>query len=316
MATPPAIVDQRGTSSSVVLQDTDGKDGINSTDEDFQVTKFHSYSLNINKNLATKLEACNRDDPVRIEHTGGGTRIFCQTGYFQILAQAIRFYVEKHPELEFSPDSRTEKDSRGCKVQEFLKIMSNGQYMCTLGIYNTQSSLLVNGKKCGIFLNKHCANIHKMIMNSTFSVTHGNNTLVDQKALNDMFRRSLSTWNKMVPSDENPQNQLAITTRQVDSQLGLNESDDDSTSDPKCPMCDKPAEEEAVECEECLSWYHRVCIKMTKTRYNELSDDTISTASFAEMKTSWHYWKKKKTIRYRITYLYHLPTRQMKEQMM
>ena len=75
-----------------------------------KIVNIQNYQLNMSKALANKLKSCNLTEPVKFHLIGGGMRVFCQSGYFTVLCQALHHYVDNDKFLTALPSSRVVAD--------------------------------------------------------------------------------------------------------------------------------------------------------------------------------------------------------------
>ena len=119
--------------------------------------KTTNFELNPQKALRKKLSACDRELPVILKTTAGGTRVFFQAGSYEhfketciSLSTEMILYAEiSHLHNQFTKIAVEEnRDRRGSRIELRVKVPRR----FTINFYHTTSSLLVNGKQESSFM--------------------------------------------------------------------------------------------------------------------------------------------------------------------
>ena len=130
------------------------------------VMTTRDYSLNIDKTLKAKLDAC---DAVKVSYEvkGGGVTGNLDTASFEILRAACSTFYKNMPASEGSCVINISEDkNHKAVVQQTYKVTRhhNGlDVSYTLNLYPTRNSLLLNGKDTDTFIDSHLPRIHQLM---------------------------------------------------------------------------------------------------------------------------------------------------------
>ena len=109
------------------------------------------YSLNKEKAVDKKIKDALKVQPMTWHFTGGGTMVYCQTGMYSKLVPATLTYFDMLYSMDYIPRLTICKDMDGNVVQYIIKVAK--QFVpksgFTINMYNTSSSLLINGSQAG-----------------------------------------------------------------------------------------------------------------------------------------------------------------------
>lgn len=160
-------------------------------------TKTKPYKLNKKKALTKKMNVSEYDD-FTVEKKSGQVRIKCNTGSYELFKQVLlNYYVgdENKPgeclELLGKYDSST--DTSGLVIEEQVKVYDNlaKDHKFTINLYNTTSSVLVNGRQTTrIFYDKHLPLLIKEVNNR------------NPQELNNMILKCITKVNSTVSEPE------------------------------------------------------------------------------------------------------------------
>ena len=145
------------------------------------ITTTTKYTINQGKALKKKHEHCHRDDPFNVTITSGGITISCQTGLFEILKHCMVQYYSRLKSIDIKPVFHIMKDETNHEVQITIKLTKIGSNRTsyTVNIYNTSSSLLINGNGSRKFFNTDMPHMLKSIGEGLVSPAAANNTIKD-----------------------------------------------------------------------------------------------------------------------------------------
>ena len=110
------------------------------------------YSLNREKSMKKKLQDTNRPDEIEITHTGGGVRLFVNSGAFELLRIASDQFFSSETDGGMVYTKTSVHDNQGHLVETRYKAKHGKTAYYTLNMYNTKSSCLVNGKMLSYFM--------------------------------------------------------------------------------------------------------------------------------------------------------------------
>ena len=197
-------------------------------------TRLMNYDLNIDKALLRKLSNTDRESPVEYMQTGGGLRMFCQPAYYELLKMSITKAIETPniigPGLKILQTVNQSKN--GQNVTESYRVLNSEERLYCINLYNTDSTLLVNGKKVHIFRDTHIHNINGYIGKNLDQ----NMTL---QTLNQDLKDTIQKWFK-------------------------NNNPDRINNGSNCTRCSAPVNEKnSITCSECPNTTHFKCVKNT-----------------------------------------------------
>ena len=219
-----------------------------------------SYTLNIQKSLAKKLEATKRTSVV-YSMTDGGLTIQADAASFELLKEAIMQYLKSFPAAKVEYKLTSSKDTGGNYVQITVKVtfLESGESY-TVNMYLTRSSFLVNGKSVSRFLQTDLRNIQRLI--ETVSME---GAPVNVAALNAQLKMQLT---RMIGGETSTKSDAARKRR--DDLVAV---DRDRDSDPiKCLKCGRNCQSRAVYCEMSNHWVHYNCEKLSKQEISEIEN--------------------------------------------
>lgn len=235
-----------------------------------------NYTLNRDKQLQNKLQACSRPFAPEIHPTYGEWVVECNTAYFELLKEAIPPYVEAASQLELrDKKSKQTRDAAGNMVIITHRIAyTNGRNCCTVNLYLTQSRILINGPSDAKFLE-----IHFLALKIAESLQAANISL---EAINSKVRQCLQTARaakKPKAAKEPLPDQQDVTIRHAALEYSNNTRLDDSQTDPElytCPYCNLSVEgskEDSIMCCLCQMWIHKTCEGMSNDTFISLSPE-------------------------------------------
>ncbi len=109
------------------------------------------YALDKEKAINNKIKDTLKSQTITWEFTGGGTRVYCQTGLYSKLPPSTLTYFDTLYSLDFTPELMICKDREGTIVQYTIKVTKQFAKKSgfTINLYNTASLLLINGSHTG-----------------------------------------------------------------------------------------------------------------------------------------------------------------------
>ena len=99
------------------------------------------YSLNREKSMKKKLQDTNRPDEIEITHTGGGVRLFVNSGAFELLKIAADQFFTGETDGCMVYTKTSVHDNQGHLVETRYKAKHGKTAYYTLNMYNTKKLL-------------------------------------------------------------------------------------------------------------------------------------------------------------------------------
>ena len=168
-----------------------------------------SYALNVKVQLLKKKSATQRQHPISITQTKGGLRLFCQPLIYElfrqiVLAPAFANELEAKLGSNFQVRDTQTRDINGAVAQHSVTIKRGVTQLHTINMYNTTSSMLINGKHEDVFLKQIAPVVLKVIQmhpdtKSDKSLQEKNRSLASiiDKAIWDLTHNKLTKdWDK------------------------------------------------------------------------------------------------------------------------
>ena len=252
--------------------ESEGIQHLSDTDDLLQ----RGYTLNHDKAMKKKLNACNAEMKVSTEFKGGGNYIiYFSAAMYELYRNALVQHFECLQEDTDRNIRVTSKDSIDCSgsvVESLIKISSRNSYRpkYTINLYHTQSKVMVNGKEAHLFNSEHGI-IRDIIL------THEDVNRLDRE-LHTMILEGLNAIeiNKSSEPDQNcgapggvseqghtpPQQPHGAVTDCTDPKL-TSESPSNQEDSALCPCCSKEVTTDGILCEKCEMWYHYQCAMLT-----------------------------------------------------
>jgi hypothetical protein len=215
--------------------------------------RIKQYTLNVSRALQRKIEACDRKDVVRLQSTGGGLRMFLQVGAYEALRHCLKELYKSYDQA-YSVVNNWTSDNRGNVVSELYSIAdSAGNKMYTINLYNTTSTVLVNGK-------------------------HDDRFMTTDLPLIQQYYTSIKVGGENVNLEKlNHSCRLALIAAQASSN---NSASKRNSGTLRCTVCESPIKGvKSVECTICLSWYHPCCIDMSQSTTKAVNTKQIANYS-------------------------------------
>ena len=267
------------------------------------------YSLNIDKTLKTKLDACDSVN-VSYEVKGGGVTGNLDTASFEILRAACSTFYKNLPASEGKCVINVSEDKK-CKaqVQQTYKVtrqQDGHEVSYTLNLYPTKNSLLLNGKDTDTFIDSHLPTIHQL-MGQTVQEWEVESLANLNNILSEQFTRILEQRQPglipdHVPTDtavSSPANEHETGLKSRDSVeggsreiLGSNRSDrgtrrknppkkygeyfekaETGDDGEKCSSCKRNCVTRGAKCSVGNHRIHYHCDKLTKEEEKRLAED-------------------------------------------
>lgn len=269
----PSILTRSKNRSSTNLLTTDKLQHDNNT------TVQKDYHLNRGAALAKKKDSCFNNNLTWELKAKNNLVIKCSTVAFECVKQKLddtihstSFQKEHSTKMETGKDLGNNEVEKRYRVFNRKKDGSQGTNLkFTINIYNSSSSILVNGMKIDVFMDSILNVIETTITMNAEHIDDMNNQLskmialenthvekpvknqtTKSDALNDALVRSHNTATDMGSSKSN----------EADHEIGALE-----TEQYWCPSCDQEAKMKTIACDE---WYHYTCANLSEEDIRKL----------------------------------------------
>ena len=126
--------------------------GASSTERATHITTTADFVMKMPNAMLKKLNACNRENPIKVKHTNGGLRLFLQGGFYEVFKAAVIAFTESPAILLIKKVDQ--KDAKQRAYAHIFTIATNDRPY-TINLYNADSSGLVNGGGVSHFLSDH-----------------------------------------------------------------------------------------------------------------------------------------------------------------
>ena len=233
--------------------------------------EIRDYILNRQKAISKKRQACNRPFIKIIPKDGGKqTKLECSVGCFELLRRYLldtnynKHIFEKY-NLAVEVNHVTEQSGIHPEhvVRAFNRLASGGigkKHKFTVNMYNTQSSLLINGRNPSFFLEDILPDILELIQKDP------NMTNIDQNIANlidaclQQSARNPAVNTSVVAETSVVNNQMSIKMLLDLQKCNYSDCSDTKTDGSSvCLHCENYVQDEGIRCDDCHKWYHNKC---------------------------------------------------------
>lgn len=155
------------------------------------------------------------------------------------------------------------------KIHNKRRDGSSGTYhKFTINVYNTTSSLLVNGPKIDIFTESILPIIEDHIVKNIGQVNAMNNHLNIAMSTRNAQEVEINVENQLSCSDtgtkgQTPESAIALVRPNITPSASVDIIY-------YCPACNEEANMNTIACESCDEWYHYTCVGLSKSEINKL----------------------------------------------
>ena len=251
--------------------------------DNFTPAKYESYSLNREKALNKKLDACARTADLKIEAKHINDILELSAAAYEVFRIELEKYFEQHSTFKIIPNHQYDKEGLCLRTSYSVRNIKTSRQQYRVNMFHTTSKIEVNGQGMDKF-KEHLEDIMNMMKNK------GN-----YKQLNGELERNINKYkeaNRVAGGQKNTNNDDIIqvhhnmrNTRkqeenvlsstldnlQVDLQVGfpraiehqdkeLAGDDDDGNIQLNCRICKGPVDSEtAIECSKCQTSLHYTC---------------------------------------------------------
>lgn len=242
------------------------------------------YTLNMDKAIQKKIDACSLEFKVQSEQKGENF-VFCfSTAMYELYRNALVEHFEtmknetqKNIKIEYKDCS----DKSGATVESQIRIFQkNGKKLkFTINMYHTKSKVMVNGKEAHRFSQEHFSITTRVLQSEDVNKLdkHIRNKLLDD--LNSLMADEPSAGLNNNPNHDTVQtSSLRPPVQPVmgQSRGPLDLSDNEDTGDVSpCPACEESVIVDGIFCDLCENWFHYHCENLSSGEIETLtcSDD-------------------------------------------
>ena len=244
---------------------------INNTDNVKHTNSTKGYTLNIDRALRNKINACKKVN-VDYNFTGGGITGEMDTATFELFrAACTTFYSRLPPEqgqcvIDMSDDKR-----RKAVVQQTYKVRRevgpNQVQGYTVNLYPTRNRILINGKCIDLLMEEHLPSIHELMMKpireGIVTGASGLNHILgtQMQLLLDQRQAGIISENQLLPRYEDTEGSVTAPRSPT------------SPEPPKCSICKRVVRSRGVLCEKGQHWIHYRCDRLTPDEIDRLHSD-------------------------------------------
>ena len=161
---------------------------------------------------------------------------------------------------------------------------SHGPLQYTVSLYHTKSSLMVNGREAHKFTDDHKKAVSSLLMVQNLgSIDEGLRTVILRELDKIQFNPSNDRINQLAAKKQTGVaiDSIAPPVSTIDQQcpkrpsINTNEtiSPDTQNSTEICLHCDKPSENDVIECSVCMNWVHFMCEGISKAEFQKYCVD-------------------------------------------
>ena len=246
------------------------------------VTTTRDYTLNIDRTLRTKLNACE-SVKVNYEIKRGGVTGTLDTASFELLrAACTAFFKNMHAEEGKCVINISEDKRRKAVVQQtykFTRSHENEVIGYTLNLYPTRNSLLLNGKDTDTFIDVHLPAIHVLMCKTVKDWEVGSAENLN-RILGEGFSHILAS--RQAKNSENQDNPHLCVSRGITPpprrqdtlvQTASSPPPDKEQEDIQCIKCKRNCMGRSAFCETGNHWIHYYCDRLSKEEERRLHND-------------------------------------------
>ncbi|MES9904543.1 MAG: hypothetical protein ABW168_17935 [Sedimenticola sp.] len=248
--------------------------------DEAQHTQINNYNLNRQNAIKKKIAGCSTEHIKYEVKPGKNLVISLSTAAYELSKQIITDILQSDTvKNQFTYTKETAKDLSDANVEMRYKIVNKKKdghpgmlLKVTINFYNTTSRIMVNGNRTDFFVEhilpkltdtiaKRCNDLVKanQQIGASLGVMYCEAEAEELKVKNRVYRQSHVTPLKCISLD---QNNITMNT----------ETDNNNTY--ICPICDTPAEDQTIGCDDCDGWFHYGCAGLNKEDIPKIGPDT------------------------------------------
>ena len=256
-------------------------------------TSTKPYTLDKEKALDKKATACDKETvSYEMKACKNFVAAFSTSAYelFRCIFNKTVHHVCSETQIPVCCLITTNEDEKGAVVANVYQIVNKKadgtagkQIKCTITLYHTTSSLLANGKQVDMFVEDifmpainslHAQNSEIQIINENIkdeisrlqypadtNIKDKNNSILKKTAASRSSCDVTHPDDKSVNRDEQ--------CKAISNTPGLN---DEKGYEYMCPVCELEANEETIQCDTCLEWFHYQCVNLTVNEVNKIPE--------------------------------------------
>ncbi|CAG2196174.1 unnamed protein product [Mytilus edulis] len=228
------------------------------------------------KALNKKEDSCDRNMVTFAKKSNNNFRTELSTAAYELLKVQLHDKLESmscsdSPSLVFSIHNNV--DQVNMIVFQTIKVAltksrgssysTNKQPKFTVNLYNSTSQIVANGNGVRYFVDNMFAPILKYLHQHSDNIDIINNS-VKGMIINSKME-TISVKRNDIRSDRQP---LSITDNPiVNTSASVNILQIETTS--RCPICTDIANDDPINCDTCLDWFHYKCVNLKNTKVDK-----------------------------------------------
>ena len=219
-----------------------------------------NYNLNEDKTIKKKLDQCDRESPISFKLTGGGLRLWCQTGAYEILKEAVQKWYNNQDSTKAFLTKKEDKHGSIVEITYRITKSADGSHLYSVNMYHTKSSALVNGRHLEVFMEKE--------LPAVLHLLKANKAALEK--INKSYKNLLLEHQAAI---------ITPPTTEAPDDSGGNEFENETALESAeatqlCLLCEKPCLHDGVWCDTCENWIHYECEGLADpTVIRELEED-------------------------------------------
>ena len=130
----------------------------------FTPAKYEKFSLNKNKALDKKLEACHRTSDVKVDEKHGNLILELSAAPYEVLKTEIEVYFEQHSTYKLAGTNQLDKEGLCTRTSYSVKNRRSNRQSYRINMFHTTSRIEINGHGMELFTT-HFNDIYRSMRN-------------------------------------------------------------------------------------------------------------------------------------------------------
>ena len=235
------------------------------------------YKLNADKALEKKRSNCNTEHLQTIMKQNGNFRMYMSTAAYELTKAKLPVILKNYTDNECLAITIhrgldlniAEVDTRFRVLNQLKTGKPGNKLKFTINCYHTSTSILVNGSKLNLFIENILPKLKEAI-NANCSNLNELNYRIENSIVRNI--QQCQTEHQQIAA-KIPQSTTKTKECEQSYQIVSNTNDNIQTEVENidiCPVCQKQADDDTIECEECNDWLHFECVGLTKTQVQKI----------------------------------------------
>ncbi|XP_063410421.1 uncharacterized protein LOC134693515 [Mytilus trossulus] len=237
--------------------------------------KVKPYVMGPEKAMNKKEDSCDRNMVTFAMKSNNNFRAELSTAAYEILKVQLfdkldTMSCSDFPSLGFSVQNNV--DQVNTIVFQTIKVTltkgssnsTNKQLKFTVNLYNSTSSIVANGNGVRYFVDNFFTPILEYLHQ------HSDNIDIINNSVKGMIVNSkIETISENHLNKSSERQTLAITdSLSTNTSASVNMAHIDTTS--RCPICSDVANDDTINCDTCLEWFHYSCVQLNKSKVDKI----------------------------------------------